>query len=890
MFDPFFLLFFLQFLNSCSKENALYLARYVSFFQTQVGYDINTAALLKNLLRDNSLIIDRISEDNVDHFVTWLKKRKNADFLDFLGVLFVCEGRAMPRNQKNVISKFITNNKDGRILVGSKLEGDKILVRDRDSTTWVDLDQFIKTEADIRYFEAQLQLFAKLCHGRNKESIAIVSEVLSQDQIVAALKSDKLSGRIRAAYLDIYHNLYIDVDKNQPVLKRIRMSYVWSELEESEGEKSAKDDELSMSGERMSRFPALRDWIISVLRAESHLCTAKSKAETNVFLCSVLRLTQSLVEFGYFTSRENITALLGPLYDLLDGQTDRPAENENESDLEDWRRGPRFTNIPANYGVFRVKREALKVVDLVFGYRFSTLLNHFLLDFKRLTANSSKSSLPSHLAPLQPFFGNDKEIPVGVLHNYLTKLMAASDFIDPQGNLVSILIDLSRYQSPQLSSLALQVVNRYYTQVSDLFSKGTVARVLIAPESVTNFKRVMELLPNLRRLANVKFEDEQLKEMSSIIVELTGLCTLKDDIGEPHPANQRILVNARVLADILDVLAKPVDMSMRSKYTGLIDIRKKCFVFLKMFCRKNRAVQDIIFIHFDKLLLVEGAERELGLLIAEMFDGNESLAMKLREEHVGRLVVLLAEHQVMEIWVAINAVVRIDSFPIKRNQNFAVKHLMQNREKTILLTSKAESAARCELMMKATAAKKDGKPDLSLISQAEYDRAMYHQFQTRTIATCAEGENKFIESMCQNIYSLDDLFEVLENPKIAFEFKRPYLRFLLWVYLATSSGASNPEVTDIALEKRTWNVAVDIRERVIEIGKKDLATMAVVSPMDIVYLFEAAVPFFTYFFQRYYNRGPELDAAIFEAIGRASPFPPPPGGRPIYLHITYKPD
>jgi protein TonB len=35
---------------------------------------------------------------------------------------------------------------------------------------------------------------------------------------------------------------------------------------------------------------------------------------------------------------------------------------------------------------------------------------------------------------------------------------------------------------------------------------------------------------------------------------------------------------------------------------------------------------------------------------------------------------------------------------------------------------------------------------------------------------------------------------------------------------------------------------------------------------------------------------PELDAAIFEAIGRASPFPPPPGGRPIYLHITYRPD
>ena len=33
-----------------------------------------------------------------------------------------------------------------------------------------------------------------------------------------------------------------------------------------------------------------------------------------------------------------------------------------------------------------------------------------------------------------------------------------------------------------------------------------------------------------------------------------------------------------------------------------------------------------------------------------------------------------------------------------------------------------------------------------------------------------------------------------------------------------------------------------------------------------------------------------VDAAIFEAIGQASPFPPPPRGRPIDLHITYRPD
>jgi hypothetical protein len=85
-------------------------------------------------------------------------------------------------------------------------------------------------------------------------------------------------------------------------------------------------------------------------------------------------------------------------------------------------------------------------------------------------------------------------------------------------------------------------------------------------------------------------------------------------------------------------------------------------------------------------------------------------------------------------------------------------------------------------MRMATIKKNGGQMD-----PAEFTKAMYHQFQVRTLATCAEGENRFIESMCQNIFSLDDLFEVLGDPAIHMDFKRPYLRFLLWAYLATAS-------------------------------------------------------------------------------------------------------
>jgi len=69
------------------------MARYISFFQTQVGYHINTAQMLHNLLKDSYAIIDRIDEKHISYFVKWLADQKNSFFMDFLGVLCVCDGK-----------------------------------------------------------------------------------------------------------------------------------------------------------------------------------------------------------------------------------------------------------------------------------------------------------------------------------------------------------------------------------------------------------------------------------------------------------------------------------------------------------------------------------------------------------------------------------------------------------------------------------------------------------------------------------------------------------------------------------------------------------------------------------------------------------------------------
>jgi hypothetical protein len=212
---------------------------------------------------------------------------------------------------------------------------------------------------------------------------------------------------------------------------------------------------------------------------------------------------------------------------LLDGKSDRPSEKVDDADLKSWRKSTRFINSPTNRPLFAVKIEALTVVDLLFNYKLSSFLNKFMLDFKHLLAEGGKakgnqrqlgsSGLYSELAALLPYISNSDDIPVHVVNNYFKALKQSVEFLDPDGHLVDICLDLARYEAPNLVTLSLQIVNRHFSQINDLFEKGFAARVLLVPESVTNFKLVMDRLPILRRLVLIKLEDSHLKDLTTYL-------------------------------------------------------------------------------------------------------------------------------------------------------------------------------------------------------------------------------------------------------------------------------------------------------------------------------------------------------------------------------------
>ena len=67
---------------------------------------------------------------------------------------------------------------------------------------------------------------------------------------------------------------------------------------------------------------------------------------------------------------------------------------------------------------------------------------------------------------------------------------------------------------------------------------------------------------------------------------------------------------------------------------------------------------------------------------------------------------------------------------------------------------------------------------------------------TDLLASCAEGENLFIESVCQTVFTIEEILNILNSTFLQSERKRPFARFLVSVYLNTggdkhSSGAAN---------------------------------------------------------------------------------------------------
>lgn len=70
-----------------------------------------------------------------------------------------------------------------------------------------------------------------------------------------------------------------------------------------------------------------------------------------------------------------------------------------------------------------------------------------------------------------------------------------------------------------------------------------------------------------------------------------------------------------------------------------------------------------------------------------------------------------------------------------------------------------------------------------------------------------QGENRFIESMCQTILSVDELLWLINHHDIDCNLKKPFLKYLLWVYMKTAGSAVESGAGDLPHDRCDFSIS-----------------------------------------------------------------------------------
>uniref|UniRef100_K1QLV5 Inositol 1,4,5-trisphosphate receptor n=1 Tax=Magallana gigas TaxID=29159 RepID=K1QLV5_MAGGI len=610
-------------------------------------------------------------------------------------------------------------------------------------------------------------------------------------------------------------------------------------------------------------FPTLSDWISTFLKYNGDMTA--SNIGNNMLVEQVLRLVEYLVSFGFYYKPEDIKKLMEPLMSLIDGRNDKPYPNVTGKDADDilrvFRTKERFERSTETTAVVGAKCQALEVLNLFFNYIFNLRLEKFMNMFKVTHTHANTPQMPPpELGPLL-YEAFDLSVHQGVSKTALRKLKEIFDHTNylKTYDLVDVLKDLSSYHYDNMIRMSMHLLNRYYSAHNELFGNAVQAQVLITDKSVEAFNNLEKILPHLRRLASSKLSNQQGEELVSLLDQLILMCHLDGEPEEEHGMNQSILYNHGVIEDMFTILQQEIDIKLLDQYTGLKKVFQRTFTLLKLMARNNKLVQGRLFDRLDLLLSTEGAGEELAECITEVFTGNSNTCMKISGNQVQRIMTLVAKNKekVPQFLDLLNAVVKVEELdlPLKRNQSFVMQYFMQFRSDIANVIDQDEAARE------------------KILTESGNKQLHYLIGMVDMLATCAEGENRHIESICQTIFRIPELLRLLTNPQISNNFKQPILRFFLWVYLNTAGGMIESGAGDMPHDKSMWQYLAEITKTLTEVaeygrsdpvstklllkrppGKSDRGESKQESIRGTLhYLFEGVMPFLQIFCRSFYQ-------------------------------------
>uniref|UniRef100_A0A1I7UCK7 Inositol 1,4,5-trisphosphate receptor n=1 Tax=Caenorhabditis tropicalis TaxID=1561998 RepID=A0A1I7UCK7_9PELO len=569
------------------RKNQEFLAEKFGEIQEQIGFDLMAEDTMTAVLHNNPKLLEKyVKAPHVERFVELVRNNRQGKFLDYLADLCVCRGEANKKIQELICTSVLSNTHRDIFMDTKVINGEVEIGWAPNFRKLVDIADGAKSNHDdvehLDYYRHQLDLLSQMCQEQQylaidpppERGLMNISQQLPAELVLQCMSDTRLPYDLRGSFTRLM--LHLHVVRGSP-MSAIRHARLWWSIPENVNVSTYESVsvEAYSDGSRMRIGASIAHKVLATV--ETYLMGLRNQStderhsvNSSKLTYEIVNLAKALAQFNFYSFNEllqltqNLLAIIneGPsteqvpshramvnvIRNMSKSMMRGGSNKENSKDL------PKTSSMSTDdVGrskegralIVKTKLIVAEILQFVMDVRRDYRITMALSWFKNVFPCDEDGSL-MHSASINERMAS--ELYDAIYHSSGHELHL--DGRDGQ-LLLAILLQMTMSDYPPLTSIALKVLFRHFTQYQELLEDLKQVQLLVSNDDVENYRQIdrdLFILKNLTEKSELWVHGDRNHSVETKEIDdrekTTERDLLKQDLNSPRAFGSRDSMDA----------------------------------------------------------------------------------------------------------------------------------------------------------------------------------------------------------------------------------------------------------------------------------------------------------------------------------------------------------